>query len=98
MPTKSEPPSEKELLTSIDATLKYLLAVTALNYTAGKNQQAAIQSLAAAGLPAKVISEMTGWPTTTVAPVISRAKIKVTDRRKKTTVRAKRAKSDAHKP
>ena len=69
-------PTEIELLSSIAATLADLLAVTALSYTAGKNQQAAIEGLASAGLSAKSISAVTGWSTTSVAPVISRMKAK----------------------
>ncbi len=82
MTKESKPPTEIELLTDIRECLKSLVALNALSYTAGKNQQAAIESFAQAGLTAKAISDMTGWPTTSVAPALSKAKAKTKGRAK----------------
>ena len=96
MARKTEPSTEVQLLASINDTLAYLLAITALNYTAGKNQQVAIKNLAAAGLPAKAISDMTGWPTTTVAPIVSRTKGGIKSRANNGRPVGKRATRDGH--
>ena len=98
MPRKTDSPStEKELLASIHDALTNLLTVAALGYTEGKNQQDAIQKFAAAGLSAKTISEMTGWPTTTVAPIISRTKVKSKAPPQKGPPRTNKAMSDGNK-
>jgi hypothetical protein len=74
MPKTTVPRSEIEVLLSIDERLRQLTALTALTFTAGKKQLAAIEELAKANLNAKAISDMTGWPTSTVAPAISKSK------------------------
>jgi hypothetical protein len=64
--------SESDLLAAINDKLSQLLIVTALAYVSGKERQTAIESLAAAGLTGEAISELTGWPRTSVSPVVSR--------------------------
>jgi hypothetical protein len=74
MAQRAETKTEIDLLVSIDERLRQLLTLTALGYTAGKKQTVAIEDLARANISAKAISEITGWPGTTVAPVVSKLK------------------------
>lgn len=63
-----------ELLTEINERLRQLLALTAATQVSGLSQREAVEKLGSVGLSAKSISEITGFPVTSVAPALSRAK------------------------
>ena len=56
-----------ELLSQINERLGQLVALTAATHVAGLSQREAVEKLGAVGLTAKTISEITGFPLTSVA-------------------------------
>ncbi len=61
-------------LAEIARYLRVLVALEVRKATDGKTKQQSIELLASAGLDTSAISDLTGIPKTTVAPVLSRLK------------------------
>lgn len=64
------------LLEQVHEKLRWLVSLTAASHVAGLSQKEAVEKLGVIGLPAKAISELTGYPVTSVAPALSRSKAK----------------------
>lgn len=61
-----------ELLGQIDEKLRVLVGLTAASVLDGLSQEQQVERLFGLGLSAKLISEVTAIPNTTVAPIVSR--------------------------
>lgn len=64
--------SDSELLKEIRDYLKVLAKMTANQATKDLTQTQAVETLLALGLETGTICELTGLPSTTVAPIVSR--------------------------
>ncbi len=62
------------ILEQVHEKLRWLVSLTAASHVAGLSQKEAVEKLGAFGMSAKAISEITGYPETSVAPALSRAK------------------------
>ncbi len=67
-------PSSDELLERIDRRLQILIALESSRTLDGLTQTQKIERLARLGLDARLISDATGIPLTTVSPVLSKMK------------------------